>query len=62
VDNFEQKRPIAAYKTHSLLFYLLIKILSHVMRNLNEFNIPAGNSQGYEIKESKLKDRSKGEE
>src|SRR5919197_1041469 len=48
-DNFEQKRPIAAYKTHSLLFYLLIKVLSHVMRNLNEFNIPAGNSQGYEI-------------
>jgi hypothetical protein len=26
-----------------------MKILSHVMRNINEFNIPAGNNQGYEI-------------
>ena len=26
-----------------------MKILSHVMRNINEFNIPAGNSHGYEI-------------
>jgi hypothetical protein len=26
-----------------------MKILPHVMRNINEFNIPAGNSQGYEI-------------
>jgi hypothetical protein len=26
-----------------------MKVLSHVMRNINEFNIPAGNSHGYEI-------------
>ena len=26
-----------------------MKILPHVMRNINEFNIPAGNSYGYEI-------------
>jgi hypothetical protein len=26
-----------------------MKMLSHVMRNINEFNIPAGNNQGYEI-------------
>ena len=26
-----------------------MKILPHVMRNINEFNIPAGNSHGYEI-------------
>ena len=26
-----------------------MKVLPHVMRNINEFNIPAGNSQGYEI-------------
>ena len=26
-----------------------MKILSHVMRNINEFNIPSGNNQGYEI-------------
>ena len=26
-----------------------MKVLSHVMRNINEFNIPAGNSRGYEI-------------
>ena len=26
-----------------------MKILPHVMRNINEFNIPAGNSRGYEI-------------
>ena len=26
-----------------------MKILLHVMRNINEFNIPAGNSRGYEI-------------
>ena len=26
-----------------------MKILAHVMRNINEFNIPAGNSHGYEI-------------
>jgi hypothetical protein len=25
------------------------KVLSHVMRNINEFNIPAGYSHGYEI-------------
>jgi hypothetical protein len=33
-------------------FYILattMKVLSHVMRNINEFNIPAGNSNGYEI-------------
>ena len=26
-----------------------MKILPHVMRNINEFNIPSGNSHGYEI-------------
>jgi hypothetical protein len=26
-----------------------MKILSHVMRNINEFNIPSGNNQAYEI-------------
>jgi hypothetical protein len=26
-----------------------MKVLSHVMRNINEFNIPVGNSYGYEI-------------
>jgi hypothetical protein len=26
-----------------------MKLLAHVMRNINEFNIPAGNSRGYEI-------------
>jgi hypothetical protein len=26
-----------------------MKILPHVMRNINEFNLPAGNSHGYEI-------------
>jgi hypothetical protein len=26
-----------------------MKVLAHVMRNINEFNIPAGNSRGYEI-------------
>jgi hypothetical protein len=26
-----------------------MKVLPHVMRNINEFNIPAGNSRGYEI-------------
>ncbi|MFL6405953.1 MAG: hypothetical protein ACJ71F_02635 [Nitrososphaeraceae archaeon] len=26
-----------------------MKVLPHVMRNINEFNIPAGNSSGYEI-------------
>jgi hypothetical protein len=26
-----------------------MKVLPHVMRNINEFNMPAGNSQGYEI-------------
>ena len=26
-----------------------MKVLPHVMRNINEFNIPAGNSLGYEI-------------
>jgi hypothetical protein len=26
-----------------------MKILPHVIRNINEFNIPAGNSHGYEI-------------
>jgi hypothetical protein len=27
----------------------MVKVLSHVMRNINEFNIPAENSHGYEI-------------
>ena len=26
-----------------------MKIISHVMRNVNEFNIPAGTSRGYEM-------------
>jgi hypothetical protein len=26
-----------------------MKILPHVIRNINDFNIPAGNSHGYEI-------------
>jgi hypothetical protein len=26
-----------------------MKLLAHVMRNINEFNIPAGGSRGYEI-------------
>ena len=26
-----------------------MKILPHVMRNINEFNIPVGNLHGYEI-------------
>jgi hypothetical protein len=26
-----------------------MKLIAHVMRNINEFNIPAGNSRGYEI-------------
>ena len=26
-----------------------MKVLPHVMRNINEFNIPAGSSHGYEI-------------
>jgi len=26
-----------------------MKVLPHVMRNVNEFNIPAGNSHGYEV-------------
>jgi hypothetical protein len=26
-----------------------MKVLTHVMRNINEFNIPAGNNHGYEI-------------
>jgi hypothetical protein len=26
-----------------------MKVLPHVMRNINEFNIPMGNSHGYEI-------------
>ena len=27
----------------------MVKVLSHVMRNINEFNIPAGDTHGYEI-------------
>jgi hypothetical protein len=27
----------------------VVKVLSHVMRNINEFNIPAGDTHGYEI-------------
>ena len=26
-----------------------MKVLPHVMRNINEFNIPPGDSSGYEI-------------
>ena len=32
-----------------LSFFILMKLLPHVMRNINEFNIPTENSQGYEI-------------
>jgi hypothetical protein len=28
---------------------IIVKVLPHVMRNINEFNIPPGNSHGYEI-------------
>ena len=35
--------------TYFYSLYLVMKILPHVMRNINEFNIPAGNSHGYEI-------------
>jgi hypothetical protein len=27
----------------------VVKVLSHVMKNINEFNIPAGDTHGYEI-------------
>ena len=27
----------------------MVKVLPHVMRNINEFNIPVGNTSGYEI-------------
>ena len=27
----------------------MVKVLPHVIRNINEFNIPAGNTSGYEI-------------
>jgi hypothetical protein len=27
----------------------VVKVLPHVMRNINEFNMPAGNTSGYEI-------------
>ena len=27
----------------------MVRVLQHIMRNINEFNIPAGPSQGYEI-------------
>jgi hypothetical protein len=27
----------------------MVKVLPHIMRNINEFNIPAGNEYGYEI-------------
>ena len=27
----------------------MVKVLPHVMRNINEFNIPAGDEYGYEI-------------
>ena len=27
----------------------MVKVLPHVMRNINEFNIPAGDEFGYEI-------------
>ncbi|MGI8834221.1 MAG: hypothetical protein ACR2IS_16500 [Nitrososphaeraceae archaeon] len=27
----------------------MVKVLPHVMRNINEFNIPAGDTHGYEI-------------
>jgi hypothetical protein len=26
-----------------------MKVIPHVMRNINEFNVPAGISEGYEI-------------
>jgi hypothetical protein len=27
----------------------MVKVLPHVMRNINEFNIPAGDTHAYEI-------------
>ena len=27
----------------------MVKVLPHVMRNINEFNIPTGDTNGYEI-------------
>jgi len=36
------------YNYHTCHLYLL-KVLPHVMRNINEFNIPVGNLHGYEI-------------
>lgn len=35
--------------TYVYILATTMKVLSHVMRNINEFNIPAGNSNGYEI-------------
>ena len=35
--------------------YLTMKVLPHVMRNINEFNIPAENSHGYEISYNVIK-------
>ena len=32
-----------------------MKILAHVIRNINKFNIPAGYSSGYEISEYRIK-------
>ena len=30
-------------------YLIVVKVLPHVMRNINEFNIPAGDTHGYEI-------------
>ena len=27
----------------------MVRVLPHVMRNINEFNIPSGDTHGYEI-------------
>lgn len=35
--------------TYVYILATTMKVLSHVMRNINEFNIPAGDSNGYEI-------------
>jgi hypothetical protein len=37
------------YNIRTDIYLIMIKVLPHVMRNINEFNIPAGNPHGYEI-------------
>jgi hypothetical protein len=37
------------YNIRTDICVIMRKVLPHVMRNINEFNIPAGNTHGYEI-------------